>query len=42
MAGPASPKLPMRFILATFVGAAIVTGLILYFGLAGQLGAGVP
>ena len=37
-----APKFPTRFVVATFVGAAIVAALILYFGLGGQLGAAIP
>ena len=43
MAPSAPPaKLPIVFIVATFAAAAVVGGLILYFGLGGQLGAAIP
>lgn len=39
---PPGPRLPVRFVVVTFVVAAAVGAAILYFGLSGQLGAGVP
>ncbi|HYA10552.1 MAG TPA: hypothetical protein VEH10_02625 [Thermoplasmata archaeon] len=39
--GPTA-TLPVRFIILTFVGAAVAGALILYFGLTGQLGAAIP
>jgi len=39
---PPEPELPIRFVVVTFVVAAVVGALILYFGLTGQLGAGIP
>jgi len=33
---------PWRFIVATFVAAAVIGGLVLYFGLHGQLGGPIP
>jgi hypothetical protein len=41
-AAPAGSNLPTRFIVLTFVAAAVVGALILYFGLTGQLGATIP
>lgn len=41
-ASPETPKVPLFFLVATFVGAGIVGALILYFGLGGQLGGGIP
>jgi hypothetical protein len=38
----AGSGLPVRFIVVTFVAAAAVGAAIVYFGLQGQLGAGVP
>jgi hypothetical protein len=35
-------RLPLGFIAATFVVAAAIGGLILYFGIQGQLGAAIP
>lgn len=42
MPEPSSSDLPIRFIVVTFVVAAIVGALILYFGIHGQLGATIP
>jgi len=39
---PSGPKLPWRFVVVTFVVAGVVGAAILYFGLSGQLGAGIP
>ncbi len=46
-ASPAAPptrsaKVPIGFIIAVFVAAAAVGGVILYFGLHGQLGGPIP
>jgi hypothetical protein len=39
---PPKPELPLRFVVVTFVAATVVGVAILYFGLTGQLGAGIP
>ncbi len=43
MSAPASrPPFPTRFVIVTFVAAAIVGAAVLYFGLNGTLAGGIP
>ncbi len=41
-AAAAGDKLPLGFVIATFVVGAAVAVLIIYFGVRGQLGASIP
>ncbi len=36
------PKVPLRFVIVTFLAAGLVGAAILYFGLGGQLGGPIP
>ena len=39
---PTPPGASLRFVIVTFLAAAIVGGLVLYLGLTGQLGGPIP
>jgi hypothetical protein len=41
-AKPPPPRFPVKFVVALFVAAVVIGGLIAYFGVTGHLGTAIP